>query len=495
MKKLLETVSDSFDVWALGIALVISCNYMQWNQALVTGFGSLFVATAVTGGAFVLFNLCNCETFSGLPFSGGIYGLARCTLGFFPGYLIGCSETINFLINASFAVSTLTVSVCDIFGIPNLFQLFLSLLIFILVSCSYFLSASCFWKISSVLGVLSFMVTLVYCLGTLRWIDFHNNITGKYSFFEGGIKSFVTTSLPIASFFYIGIDALTFTCSIKANPRTSIPNGSVASIITLYIVSLWIVCVGCASSTNFDELSQEVLPLNTGFSLIFHSSAGTGTIISLPALIGTVYGFTFASGKLISALGESKLFPEILSAKLKSNNAPFLATCTASLISYLLTVLVYLFPQYGNSVYNVAMLSAYSTYITQCICYVLFRKKYSSIICSFKSPLGIAGAIFAGITFLLCAVSIGFLQNDNFGALISHIVLWGVFSIYYFAVAKNRQRFSDEEQKNLLVAHVINFNKRRANDRRRIRGKNHIQICVAPAHVEAQKENRKTVPE
>jgi len=92
------------------------------------------------------------------------------------------------------------------------------------------------------------------------------------------------------------------------------------------------------------------------------------------------------------------------------------------------------------------------------------------------------GAIFAGITFLICAVSLCFLQHDKFAALISQIATWVVLSIYYFFVAKHRQQFSEEEQKSLFVAHVINFNKKASNRRRR----GHIKILVAEAPAEPQ---------
>ena len=79
-----------------------------------------------------------------------------------------------------------------------------------------------------------------------------------------------------------------------------------------------------------------------------------------------------------------------------------------------------------------------------------------------KCSSGNPGCIFAGLVFGLCVVSlVGFKEKTDFfeGKFVAGF--FGVMTLYYFAYAKHIQKFSDEEQKTLLVLHVMNNNRRR----------------------------------
>lgn len=72
----------------------------------------------------------------------------------------------------------------------------------------------------------------------------------------------------------------------------------------------------------------------------------------------------------------------------------------------------------------------------------------------FHSPFGIAGAVFAGLVFLIGIISILGFQDDKY-ALIAFTVLLFFFSIYYQFIKKG-QTLNPEEEKIMFVAHVIN---------------------------------------
>lgn len=60
----------SFDMWALGISIVIGGQYFAWNAGLKAGFGSLFIATVLVATAYASLVLCIAELSSALPFAG-----------------------------------------------------------------------------------------------------------------------------------------------------------------------------------------------------------------------------------------------------------------------------------------------------------------------------------------------------------------------------------------------------------------------------------------
>eukprot|EP01035_Chromulina_nebulosa_P020799 gene20799-26963_t len=69
-----------FDIWALGITVVIGGQYFGWNAGLSAGFMSYLLVTLVIASGYISLVFSISEIVSALPFSGGAYGLARCTI-------------------------------------------------------------------------------------------------------------------------------------------------------------------------------------------------------------------------------------------------------------------------------------------------------------------------------------------------------------------------------------------------------------------------------
>lgn len=61
----------AFDVWALGITIVIGGQYFSWNFGYAAGFGSCCITFTLIGSAYLCFILSISEISSGLPFEGG----------------------------------------------------------------------------------------------------------------------------------------------------------------------------------------------------------------------------------------------------------------------------------------------------------------------------------------------------------------------------------------------------------------------------------------
>ena len=87
-----------FKIWMLGITIVIGGQYFCWNVALEAGFGSCIISIILVGLAYIVLCVDNAELTSAVPFSGGAYGLARLTLGFYPGFIVGICESVEYII-------------------------------------------------------------------------------------------------------------------------------------------------------------------------------------------------------------------------------------------------------------------------------------------------------------------------------------------------------------------------------------------------------------
>jgi ethanolamine permease len=242
-----------FSIWALGITIVIGGQMFSWNQMLVSGFGSTIISVIMVGTAYICLCLCNSEMTSALPFAGGAYGLARVTLGLQAGFLIGCCESMQYIlyVAASFRfLAEVTASICN----TSKFTVPIYSGVYYIIACTILIiGGNFFWQISTVFGMVSLLIIVMYCLGSLPFVDISRyapdpGTTGIYSaeynkqWFIGGMSSFMYT-LPLASWFFIGVESLSLCGSVVREPKLSIPIGSLSCVSILFISSIFVVCV------------------------------------------------------------------------------------------------------------------------------------------------------------------------------------------------------------------------------------------------------------
>jgi hypothetical protein len=101
------------------------------------------------------------------------------------------------------------------------------------------------------------------------------------------------------------------------------------------------------------------------------------------------------------------------------------------------------------------MISAYCVYISQLISYIVLRLYYPNIKREFHNPIPLGSVIYGLLVFSLSLVSVlGFVSGSEY-CVVSTIIFWAACSLYYVFVSRNRQFFSEEEQKILFVAYII----------------------------------------
>jgi amino acid transporter len=101
------------DIWALGITIVIGGQYFSWNAGYAAGFGSYLISTVLIGTSYICLCVCNAEISSALPFAGGAYGLARVSLGMYPGFIIGCLEAGEYIVYVASSAIALAMNLLD----------------------------------------------------------------------------------------------------------------------------------------------------------------------------------------------------------------------------------------------------------------------------------------------------------------------------------------------------------------------------------------------
>ncbi|GAB9473017.1 hypothetical protein Gpo141_00010180 [Globisporangium polare] len=451
-----------WDIWILGLSIGLGGQYFSWNDGLRGGLYSFLLIYFLVGFAYIALCCCTSEITGALPFAGGAYGLSRCTLGFYPGFIIGCAETIEYIVYVSSSVLALTNMMIEIS--PQLAGFEPLLWLFFYASSLYFHVRGdyVFWRWNMFVGVLSLFFVLLYCFGSFPHTDFVVNADNDPDFrFVHGVKGFLR-SLPLSCWFFVGVEALNLASDDVLEPTKSIPFAQVSCILALFFTGIVVLFVTVSlPPPGLKQISKLLAPFDNGFQLLFNVSVKTATLLSIPAMYATTFGFMWGYGKLIAAMATSKLLPPVLAQPHPKYGTPYLAVLSGSILGYCVCLLVFYVPSISDKyLFNICIAMAFLGYSSQCIGYIALKRNYPNIkSSSFHSPFGVYGAAYSLIIWLLGLISVACFQESSGLEFFVFLGILAALTVFYFVYAKSRQTLSAQEHKVFLLAHVMKFNK------------------------------------
>ncbi|GLE02825.1 hypothetical protein PINS_up011689 [Pythium insidiosum] len=453
------------DLFLLGITIVLGGQFFSWNAGLHAGLYSYFGCYALIASAYITLCCCTSEITGALPFAGGAYGLARCTLGFFPAFLIGCCEALEYI--AYVASSVLSLGDMIVQAAPSLhaYRWLLWLAFYASAIAVHVAGDRVFWTVNRLLALVSLAVLALYVFGSICFADYKTYAAGDASLLViGGFPAFLK-ALPLCCWFFVGVEALNLASDHVKEPKRSIPRAQITCVSTLAVSGIAVVLVTVSLAPGLRLLPFELTPFNNGFSQLFQLAPRDATILSLPATYATAFGFMWCYGQLIAAMATSRLLPARLAHAAETTStrkSPLAAIVAGSVLSYACCLLVSFAPSLSDYLFNVCILSAFMSYTGQCIGYISLKRSYKNITSSaFRSPFGVAGAVYSMAVWALAIVSIVAFQGHGGVEIGAFAGVVALLSVYYYAWARRRQTFSAQENRVMLVAHVMKFNGRR----------------------------------
>lgn len=120
-----------------------------------------------------------------------------------------------------------------------------------------------FWHFTSFLGIISLLILVIYCLGSLPWvnIEMHAPLRGRW--FVGGMSEFMYV-LPLTAWFYVGVECLNLACNDTTDPKSAIPFSQLSCMATLFVMSLLVLFVCSSLPPGLELTSKSAVPLNAG---------------------------------------------------------------------------------------------------------------------------------------------------------------------------------------------------------------------------------------
>ncbi|CAK4685618.1 unnamed protein product [Aphanomyces euteiches] len=465
-----KVAAASFDLWAAGITIVIGGQYFSWNGGLTAGTLSYAIAMFMMGFAFICMGLCEAEMASMFPFEGGAFGLARCTWGFYAGFIVGCSEALQYIIYVACAFVFFGKMLGALWPFAADYPYVIWLLAYILSSLTLILGGKIYWRWNLILALVSIGFIIIYVFGSLPYVDIQKFGGGQDQLVVGGFSQFMNV-FPLSAWFYVGVECINRLCSEAYEPRISVPLAQITCILTLFCTAIMVFFVAISMDPGMPEVAGALSPLNHGFNRMFNCSDNITGWLSIPATFATGQGFVQSYSKILTCMAGSGLLPAKMYEKHSKFSTPTYAILFGSVASYALCFVDYYY-SLDAMLFNTCMVMGSISYTSQCVGYIYLKKNFRTMERKFKSPLGKAGAMCSIIVWMVLAVAVIGFQGDNQESFIAVLVILFICSMYYQFYAKFRQKFSDEERMSLFFAHVANHNnsKRSKSSRKRITG-------------------------
>ena len=455
-KRGLQRHAGLLALWGLGVAAVVSGDFSGWNFGLdAAGWGGLFIATVLVVIMYygMLFSIG--EMSAALPHTGGAYSFARSAMGPWGGFVTGFAETIEYVATTAvivfFSASYADGIISQLTGtsLPVWLWWIILYVIFLLLNIA---GAEVSFKFAIVVAIASLAVLAMFAIMAIVSGKFSvDNLfdiaptDGNSTFLPKGIWAIVA-AMPFAMWFFLGIEELPLAAEEAHNPVRDIPKAGIWGLGTL-VVTATMVLVLNPGVTGSSKIATSGEPLLDGFRAIL-PNADVAALLAAFALIGlfaSLQGIMFAYGRNIYSLSRAGYLPQGLSLTGK-RKTPYVALIVGAIVGFA----ALLWAQYGGAtagavVLNIAVWGAVIAYMLQMVSYLLLKKNMSQLKRPYKSPVGSAGALVAGL--LALVVFVGQLLNPAYRQAIFAIAIVYILGLLYFGlVARKRLVMSPEEE-------------------------------------------------
>ena len=455
-----------------GICVLLGNHFAYWTLGLDAGFWSYFGIMWAIGTSFGCEVLCVAEMTAALPFSGGTYGVVRVTLGDLAGYLIGTTETAQYILYVSITTISLGQYVTTMTEYDEKYEPLYWLIMYTTIIIVLGFHRTLFWKSMWLFGIYTTTIIVIYCTFTRENSNLERYIQDpeitNVSYNERIYQFF--RALPKGSWFFnLAVKIMPLTCSETINPTVNVPKAIYYSYAIAIISAICILFCSASISPGVSILRKSMKPLSYGYSQIFNIPLHHALAFTMIARFGTCLCYAFAYSVQIAALSKSGFMWRTTtdSTLIPIEYNRLISILTGCLIGFLLNLMIWYWDKdFKMYLYNGYRTLAYFINIMIFITYIVFKNKFSTLVKTYKSPVGIYGAVYGIMMFIIVFISICSLSDEK-DRWSSYVLLFGfllVWSIPYFLYYRHHITYSEEESTIMFIAYVMRANQaRRAN--------------------------------
>lgn len=445
-KRRLDKSAGLVLLWALGVGAVISGDFFGWNFGLaVGGFSGLAVATIFMAVMYTCMVYCIAELSTAMPHAGGFYSYARTAFGPWGGFLIGVTDTIEYVLTPAVIVV----------GIGNyLNALFPDIPVYVWWVSAYALSiainimgAHLTLRVGLIVTLLAIGILVYFYAGALMNGAFDWNLLFNIAPSPGHSKYLpngwygIFLSIPYAIWFFLAIEQIPLAAEEARDVPRDMPLALRFGIATLLVLALATLVINSGVGGGAHAMGLAAAPLIDGFGTFLGGGAAS-TVLSLIALSGLIASFhtiIYAYGRVLFSMSRAGYYPRWISITGSRTRTPHYALIIGGVIGLGAAWLMDRFSTttVGATLLNMAVFGAVISYIGVMASYIKIKRERPEMHRPYTSPLGMTGAV-VGVVLAGVALLATFAVPEYRPGVIGVAVTLGV-ALLYFAVYSSRR--------------------------------------------------------
>jgi ethanolamine permease len=437
-------------LWAMGVGAVISGDFFGWNFGLASGgFGGMLLALVAMTAMYIGLCFSIAEMSPALPHAGGAYSFARTSMGPWAGYITGLAENMEYILTPAVIVVGVGGYLGAIFGTPGAWEPAWWLLCYAVFVVLNVWGVEMTFHVSVAVTIVALAVLAVFWIGAVPRFDLARWATPLFPAGRNGAAAGFL-ELPFALWLYLGIEQLPLAAEESYDPARDLPRGILAGLVTLILVSFLTVVLSVGIAPGAVTIATSNEPLFLGFQTIFGAGLKTRVLalFACTGLIASFHTIIYAYGRQIYSLSRAGYFPTWLSVTHGTRETPHRSLLAGSALGYAVALAIHFAPQnspVGGVLLNMAVFGAVLAYILQMLSFIVLRVRFAHIKRPYVSPIGIAGAVVAGL--VAAATLVTLFRNADYNKGVIGAAIWFLLGIAYFAaIGRHRLVLAPEEE-------------------------------------------------
>lgn len=411
-RRQLRKSADVVLLWGLGVGAVISGNFFGWNFGLTAGgFTGLLLATLLMAVMYICLVYCLAELSTAMPHAGGFYSFARTAFGPWAGFLIGVTDTIEYVLTPAVVVVGIGSYLHALFpAIPVYLWWIGAYIISIGINIA---STRLTLRVGLIGTLLAMAILMVFYIGVIGSGSFHWELLfnippapGHSEILPNGWYG-VFLAIPYAIWFFLAIEEVPLAAEESRNSGRDMPRALLSGMGTLLVLALLTLVLNTGIDGGAMAVGQSQAPLIDGF-MAFLPAGTMATISTLAALSGLVVSFytlIYGHGRVLFALSRAGYYPRWMSVTGRATQTPHYALIVGGMIGLIATWLMDRFGghMFGAALLNMAVFGAVMSYIGVMASYIKIKRDRPELARPYTSPLGVPGAL-VGIALAVLAL-------------------------------------------------------------------------------------------
>lgn len=440
----LKRAIGPFQIWAIGVGMVISGHYFGWNFGVSTGgYLGMLLATVFMAVMYLGMIFCIAELATVMPHAGGPYSFARRTMGPLAGFITGIGVILEYFIAAP--VVSLGVGGYVNFLFPEVPIIVSALVIYVFFICVHIIGIGEYANLETVIVLIALsLLVIFYAIGTPN-ISAANLFGEPAVLLPQGAKG-IWACLPYAMWLFLAIEMLPMLSEECKDPVRDMPRGIVAAMVTLIVMAGLTLTIGVGIG-GWEKLGVSENPLPDAVSTIFGTNfwlAKALATIGILGLLASFSGVILGYSRQLFALSRAGYLPGIFAKLHPTRRTPYWALIIPSVVGL---ALVLLFDP--DQLILIATFGALISYISMCLSCIILRKKEPDIERAFKVP---GYPVVPWLSVILGFITLFSSIFREWQFFIVSVVIFALAIIYYYAYARHNINPNAPEEEAAIAA-------------------------------------------